>query len=503
MSQYAEKSGEGRIMLPLCNRIVTTEISNDYTLPDYQPEIRRILTLRENIMPPAKYINGDSVELDGNIDYTLIYVGEDGEIYSAPLSAEYSFNMPFDAPRGLDRSEGFTVLSNTFAESSSARATAPRKLNVKCRISCHASLWGGVHYGEEMQGEFTPDRLHRLCRDGSFASVCVSASEPIELTDSYDAPEDIRVINADADIIISDVSDRAGGISVNGEVVLSLLCADEENNFSKIARKLPFDEMIESDRNFSAVLARQIKGCVSNINISFEEGKINSEVGIILEVCESGNEPFSYTEDIYSTEKHCECRREEISVPTVKKNIFGNLSQSERISLVDANISEGSEIIDVFGKACVTGVDNTDGKSILTGDSRYSLICKREEDIYPVELRVPFRYECDSNIPNKADLRRDDINISCTLDGRKARIDGDMLMLDAEIRFSGLAFEESDISKVCEIVAGDEIEKQGADIIVCYPTSDESVWSIAKKYLVPPSKVSGDPATDRYCIIQM
>ena len=242
---------------------------------------------------------------------------------------------------------------------------------------------------------------------------------------------------------------------------------------------------------------------ISNINISFEEGKINSEVGIILEVCESANEPFSYTEDIYSTEKLCECRREKISVPTVKKNIFGNLSQSERISLVDANISEGSEIIDVFGKAYVTGVDNTDGKSILTGDSRYSLICKREEDIYPVELRVRFRYECDSSIFTNGGLRRDDINISCTLDGRKARIDGDMLMLDAEIRFSGLAFEERDISKVCEIVAGDEIEKQGADIIVCYPTSDESVWSIAKKYLGPPSKVSGDPATDRYCIIQM
>ena len=123
MNQYEENQGAGIIMLPLCNRIVTTEISNDYTLPDYQPEIRRVLTLRENVMPPAKYINGDAVELDGNVDYTLIYVGEDGEIYSAPLSAEYSFNMPFDAPRGLDRSEGFTVMSNTFAESSSARAT--------------------------------------------------------------------------------------------------------------------------------------------------------------------------------------------------------------------------------------------------------------------------------------------------------------------------------------------------------------------------------------------
>ena len=298
MNQYEETRDSARIMLPLCNKIVTSEISNDYTLPDYQAEIRRILALRENILPPAKYINGDAVELDGNIDYTLIYVGADGEIYSAPLSAEYSFNMPFEACRGLDRSDGFTVFANVECENAAARATGPRKLNVKCRLSCHTSLWGKVQNGEEMLGEFSPDNLHRLCRDGHFASVCVSSSEPVELSDSYDAPDDTRIINADADIIISDVSERAGGISVKGDVLLSLLYVDEDNKFSTVTRKLPFDEVIESDRDFGAVDARQAKGIVSNINISFEEGKVVSQVGIILEVCESSNTAFSYTEDI-------------------------------------------------------------------------------------------------------------------------------------------------------------------------------------------------------------
>ena len=36
-----EENGMGEIMIPLCNRIITAEMSNDYTLPDYQPEIRR------------------------------------------------------------------------------------------------------------------------------------------------------------------------------------------------------------------------------------------------------------------------------------------------------------------------------------------------------------------------------------------------------------------------------------------------------------------------------
>ena len=85
-----------RLQMPLCDRVITAERSNDYTLPDYLPEIRRIIRTDASILPPAKYISGSNAEFNGNIDYNIVYVGADGALYSAPLSAEYSFNAPLD-----------------------------------------------------------------------------------------------------------------------------------------------------------------------------------------------------------------------------------------------------------------------------------------------------------------------------------------------------------------------------------------------------------------------
>ena len=92
----------------LYERSFGTEASGDFTLPDYQSEIRRILHVAQTVLPPAKYIGADAVEFNGTVDYQVIYVGMDGGMYSVPLSTEYSFNVPLE--RSAELVDGVTVL---------------------------------------------------------------------------------------------------------------------------------------------------------------------------------------------------------------------------------------------------------------------------------------------------------------------------------------------------------------------------------------------------------
>ena len=71
-----------RVRMPICDRTINTEMSNDYTLPDYQPEIRRILHVNATVTHPTKYVSAAGAEFNGSIDYDLIYVGTDGELYT-------------------------------------------------------------------------------------------------------------------------------------------------------------------------------------------------------------------------------------------------------------------------------------------------------------------------------------------------------------------------------------------------------------------------------------
>ena len=81
--------GNGSVQVPFPVQNLTTEVAGDFTLPDYQPEIKRLLRIGVNLLPPNRFFGGGSTEMTGMLDYFVLYVGQDGGIYCAPLSSEY------------------------------------------------------------------------------------------------------------------------------------------------------------------------------------------------------------------------------------------------------------------------------------------------------------------------------------------------------------------------------------------------------------------------------
>ena len=126
--------------MPICDKSINTEISNDYTLPDYLPEIRRILRVGVSPMPPAKYISGNSAEFNGGVDYDLLYVGSDGAIHSAPLNAEYAFSVPLEISSDFDLNEGVLSLCKLSECGVTSRVSSPRRLNIKCRLCANIKV---------------------------------------------------------------------------------------------------------------------------------------------------------------------------------------------------------------------------------------------------------------------------------------------------------------------------------------------------------------------------
>lgn len=501
MNQYEEMNvNSGKLMLCICNRILTNEISNEYTLPDYQPEIRRVIGVREHILPPAKYVTSDSAEINGGVDYSLIYIGADGELYSAPLSAEYSVSVPFEAVETVDRSKPVSMAVNIDAENITARVTAPRKLSIRCRMNCHVRAFGWAEMEDEGDAGVSPASIHRLMRDVEFVKTFAGVSDMLEVSDEVSASDDCRVVSADADVIMGDMSWERDGASARGDIVLKLLCANESGEYSTIVRRLPFSENIDIDGSASPQMKR-IRGSIGNINISLDEGKICSRVGYFIETEGVEQSSFSYTADMYSTEKICRPEYERVEVPTALKSIDASVSQSERVAIGDTNISPQGEIVEVSAKAVISNVSLENGRCVLSGESRYALICRNDGEFISTDLKLPFRYETDCD--TDARVVRENAAISCSVRDCRVRTDGETLSVDSEICMSGIIFGETVIERVNLAHMGENVERKGSDIVICYPSSGESVWSVAKRYLVAPKDVMGNPETDRYCIIQM
>ena len=60
--------------MPICDKASVVELNSDFSLPDYQPEIRRLLSSRAIVLPQHEYISNGNVEISGEINYKITYI---------------------------------------------------------------------------------------------------------------------------------------------------------------------------------------------------------------------------------------------------------------------------------------------------------------------------------------------------------------------------------------------------------------------------------------------
>ena len=265
----------------------------------------------------------------------------------------------------------------------------------------------------------------------------------------------------------------------------------------KSLRKLPFSGTLESEEMPADGMSARVSGCVSELSVRAEEDKILCDVQMILEAHMGSNAEVCYTADLYSTEKPCRTSYAEHEIPLFLGAVTGNLSQSERLSAAEKGIPAGAEVVDVYGNAIFDGCEKRDGRYILSGQSRYVFICQRDGEYSATEVLLPLRYEAEGGEiePNWSDACAD--VVSC-----RGRVNGDVLELDAELAISGDFMGTQSIRVLESAEFSEDKKKKSGDTVLCYPASDDTLWNIAKKYMVNPEDIEGTPESDAYLLIR-
>lgn len=494
--EKTEGMGACYVTMPVCRKMTTAELSGDYTLPDYQPELRRLLYVSGKALPPAKYVGGGAVDLDGTVEYQILYVGADGGLYSAPLTGEYSLHLPMENLSAFDLNEGVCVFATCAPESITARVTAPRKLSLRCRMKCTVGAYGRMPLGERLIGEVDSAGICRRSARVASATLMSGRSDVITLSDEIPAPfADVRVVNADAGVLVSEVLMNGSETQVRGEVVTKLLCASEDGRMTTETRKIPFEASLDTEGDGG--LAARVSGCVCELSVKVEEDKILCDAQIVLEAHMGGNADVCYTADLYSTEHPCRTTRRDYGVSVFLGAVTGNLSQSERMTAAEKGIPDGATVLDVYGSANIDGCEARDGRYIVSGQSRYVFICERNGEYSATEVLLPLRYETEGRegAPDWSDVSAD--VISC-----RGRMNGDTLELDAELAVSGYFMGTETISAPESAEFSAEKKKKSGDAVLCYPAPDDTLWNVAKRYMVFPEDIEGDPENDAYVLIR-
>ena len=486
---------ESTISLPVCNRVINCDVSEDINLPEGLPDVRRVLALKENILSPAKFIGAKAIDVSGAVDYTIIYLAADGNIYSAPLSAEYSFSLPLDS---TEASESVSVVCALSPEGSSIRLSTPRRLQIRAGIRASALCFARGALSEDIDGCCDESAIQRLEMNCDCAFFDCESSDIVTLSDEYLLSEGDRIIYSDADVFINDVRVDGEVVRASGEAVVKLLLQNGDN-ISSVVRRLPFDaetDLDDLDVGEGDLLCRAY-GSVNNLDVSVNEGRADIELGIVLEVCMAQNRPISYTRDIYSTKQTCKAEYKKCAIPRVILNKNVNITQSERMPVSDVGFSSGAEVLDIWGSAYCEDGSLENRRYVLRGKVKYKMLCRNDGEVSVCDCELPFKYE--------AELGELDVAGACAdirVMGARVRCDGENLLVESELAISASVYGLSELDMLSRATLGESVQQSKNQFVVCFKSNEESSFELAKKYSVPFDKISDEAQKDRFVIIE-
>ena len=471
---------ESIISVPICERVVNCDVSEDVSVPEGCAEVRKVIALRENILSPAKFVGARSVDFSGSADYTLIYVGADGKLYSLPISSEYSFSLPFDFVSGFDAGEGVSVVCSLVGENSNVRISTPRRLQLRAGIRASVICFGKAVCSEELRGIEDASSVQRLQSSAECACLSCESSDVVTLEDEYFIGAESRIVYSCANISAGEAYVDGEVVRVSGEVIVNLSVESGEN-IEKIVRKLPFEAEIDIedlDVFGNAVLCK-VGGFVNELSVSVEEGKAKIEVGIIIDVCAAQNKEFSYTCDLYSTKQECNAEYKKLSVPKILVNKNANMTQTERLSCEDIGLPADAKIIDLWASAQVDSAELENGRYVFRGKIRYKSVYSFDGKIGTCEFEEPFKYESEIGSETIHNFVAD-----VSVANIRGRCDRETLLIESELAMSLAAFGTQSIDAVSVASFGEGINSSKNQFVVCFKGSNESAFDLAKRYNV-------------------
>ena len=481
-----DRSGTENVSVLKLDTSFGHEEARDFSLPDYMPEIKRLLFVSATVLPEGKFLNGNTLELGGTLSYNAVYVGEDGTLSSAPLVTEYSADtaLPFTP----ENTEGITV--DTEIENTSCRATGPRSLNIKSRLKFRVICDGKYETADavtDMEG--TPigipsSGIERLSEEvGSLTRRRGSITE--SATGEISAPEGAEPFMCDGVLYVTSATADGGSVKAAGKVRVKVAFAKDggEKSFSEC--DIPFEAAVPigSDVQFTDGRAW---GRVASVKVTPEEnGRCRVSVEYDLDAEAYCASSAKICTDAYSTDAESENEYREYEIPSVLT--FGakrfDLSGAAEIKAEDASL------VYAAAPSCQCSVSTADGKVFAAGVVTLRTILSSGDETFAREIEMPFKTELCS-LPDGVTAQELQSSTNCTALDAGVRITNGKIEADCDVTVTYSVCGKRKIRAVSAVKLGEKRDDAAAPCIrVYYPEQDESVWSICKKYRLDRAKL--------------
>lgn len=490
-------NGNSDIIVLISNDNYKNELSEDYIIPDYISDIKRVLHTFARPKMKSRYINGSKLIFDGEVVFTVLLLTEDNSVKSVSLLSTYNNKAE---PKYLadqnDSGDNYILSVNPTVESVESKLVNPRKLNVKAKLSSRVGISRRETISPVISGLKKPDdelgvernikTVSTLCMTQAFGEE-LTLSDDIEIDTSLPPVKDILFCGTD--IIINDVRRVQDKINVTGDASVIIIYSSDNGDIVATAKRIPVSASLDADKvnieceYFGGATIGTIKTNVEN-NSYGENRIIELDITYNIELLCVSNEETELMLDIYSVDYECKNDYKETDMYTARRCLSTNFSVNASKERKEIGADNARDIIFTSATVNINNIkkDAGNGKLVVEGVAEVSFVIKTGDasEASNIKYSVPLKFE-----PDIGDTINDfEYVYRAAASNIRGRLDSNNVYCDFEVLFGLLLIDKSHENIVAK-TSFDTAKPVNTDrppIILYYPQTGENLWDIAKHY---------------------
>ena len=462
------------------------ESAGEYSLPDYNGDVKKILEVKTKVFPSGSFPSDDSLDFSGTVSYEVVYLDGDNNVTHAEFSTDYDAALRINAETYVD-SDVETRVGNC-----NLRLVGPRKLSVKCSLESDVRLIERKVYeacGDAFEG-YEPEALTSSVSviEPSFASgEGKEYTEAILFVEGAIADE-VEILLSDASFSLDSVERLDDDVEIKGSIRVTLLYKNADSSPEIISKEFPFEEDVNliGAASLDDVCARvEIVGFKSKVeptedgvslSVAFTAtpklyGVKNNSLDVILDAYLKERGTVNEHSDFSYTEYICSLRKEE--------------GFTCEISLSEAGIESVGDIIYAEASPRVESCEINENGVKIDGEIKFSGIAcqvseENERSYFPIKFSVPFTHNVNKNCQKHENMRA-----NCFVDASDVKIELNENKVRASCALLSSVALSSERRQRClgsSYVTDEEFLHDDSVVTVYYPDASESLYEIAKRF---------------------
>lgn len=453
-------------------------VEADFSLPEYMPEILRIIKSTAQPKVNSCKAVGERVTVDGECELRMIYTAEDGCIYSFAQSRPFTRHCENNIFN--DATDVNCEISVSYVN---CRATSTKRAEIKAGvvIKINACL-------EETEEIISVDEpcIEKKCVPVRAMSLGCKKTRAFSMSDTVALSVPCAfIISSRASAFCTEIKKISNKIMVKGDAVVEAcyVNANDKSCTESIRHTLPINQILEfegMDERFTGSVILNVTAV--DIMLKNEQDGVGSAFDIGLSIDASASmweeKELLVINDAYAVGSSVDLKKQSMVFFTPLDEIRDTYIFRENFQVSGEGVSK------VIGSTCdLTNVTVRKENEMLSVSANLSLsvlIKDSSGSISNINKILDVKYE------RKADYENNDIYCLPKLDVFSldcAEKGSNSIDVRAEINVSASVFGRVIIDAVADIKESENQVVRGSNAITVYfPEKSESLWSIARRY---------------------